>query len=169
MIPAGIAAATSVVPTRATIQVSINAITVAEAIETMIGRARCKISRSPTREGNFMSESYEGRLLLDKRGFLVTESSSTVQQRTATVNRQEGSNNGDAARSEENQSRHAQAGQSGQEASPASTTGESCCSSADCGARRDGQRLRRRPPAPESLLLRSRPRETRRSRFPVPS
>src|SRR5215813_6273610 len=66
--PAGMAAATSVVPTKATIQVSTKPITVAEAIEAIIGRARRKISRNPAREGNLMHESYERRLLLDKRG-----------------------------------------------------------------------------------------------------
>src|SRR2546426_6921726 len=89
MMPAGITAATSVVPTKATIQVSMKLMTVAEAIEAIIGKARCKISRSPAREGNLMHESYERRLLLDKRGFLVAESLSTVQQRMATVNREE--------------------------------------------------------------------------------
>src|SRR6266540_1123140 len=132
MMLAGMAAATSAVPTRATIQVSMKPITVAEAIETIIGRARCKISRSPAREGNLMSESYERRLLFDKRGFLVAESFSTVQQRTAIVNREGGSSYGDIARSEENQSRRAQAGQSGAEASPASPTCEPHFSSAGC-------------------------------------
>src|SRR5215510_6493636 len=132
MMPAGMAAATSAVPTRATIQVSMKPITVAEAIETIIGRARCRISRSPAREGNLISESYERRLLLDKRGFLVAESLNTVQQRTVTVNREGGSSYGDTARSEENQSRRAQAGHSGEEATPADPTCEPHSSSAGC-------------------------------------
>jgi SnoaL-like domain len=37
-----------------------------------------------------MHESYERQFLLDNRGFLVAESLSTVQQRTATVNREGG-------------------------------------------------------------------------------
>src|SRR5215510_8879895 len=110
MMLAGMAAATSAVPTRATIQVSMKPITVAEAIETIIGRARCRISRSPAREGNLI----------------------TVQQRTVTVNREGGSSYGDTARSEENQSRRAQAGHSGEEATPADPTCEPHSSSAGC-------------------------------------
>jgi hypothetical protein len=67
---AGMAAAISVVPTRATIQVSIKLITVDEAIDAMIGKASRKISRSPYREGNVMSGAYEGgdRFCLTKGG-----------------------------------------------------------------------------------------------------
>src|SRR5262249_13259889 len=152
MMPAGMAAATSAVPTRATIQVSMKPITVAEAIETIIGKARCKISRSPAREGNLMSESYERRLLLDKRGFLVAESFSTVQQRRATVNREGGSSYGDTARSEEPQSCRAQAGQSGEEASPAGPTREPHSGSAGYDTRRNSERFRGGPAAFESIL-----------------
>jgi hypothetical protein len=54
IIPAGIAAATSAVPTSAIIHVSTKPATIAEAIEAIIGRAKRKISRSPVCEGNFM-------------------------------------------------------------------------------------------------------------------
>jgi hypothetical protein len=71
--PAGIAAATSAVPTSATIHVSTNPATVAEAIEAIIGRARREISCSPSREGYFMQNPEKWSVSLDKSGRVVAE------------------------------------------------------------------------------------------------
>src|SRR5439155_26834311 len=79
---AGIAAATSAVPTRATIQVSIKPITVDEAIDAMIGRARRRISRSPAREGSVISGTCR-----DDDRFCLTSIGSWSQNLSARSNK----------------------------------------------------------------------------------